>query len=66
MKSFSRVVFVVIPVDVLEGGDVLIGDAGANGLVAFDALFDVGGGEFAADVEQVREPNTTAIIHWKT
>ena len=50
----------------LEGGDVLIGDAGADGLVSLDALFDIGGGEFAADVEEVGlddgEPASEVVV----
>ena len=64
LERFDLFVECVDPM--LEGGDVLIGDAGADGLVAFDALFDVGGGEFAADVEQVRlydgEPTSEVVV----
>jgi hypothetical protein len=53
-ESLERFDFFVERVDpMLEGGDVLICDAGADGLVTFDALFDVGGGEFTTDVEEV-------------
>jgi len=51
LEWFDLFVDLVDPV--LEGSDVLIGDAGADGLVALDALFDAGGGEFAANVEEV-------------
>ena len=40
LERFDLFVECVDPM--LEGGDVFIGDAGADGLVAFDALFDVG------------------------
>ena len=64
LERFDLFVECVDPM--LEGGDVFIGDAGADGLVAFDALFDVGGGEFAADVEEVGlddgEPASEVVV----
>ena len=53
-EALERLDFFIEGVDpTLECGDVFVGDAGADGLVALDALLDVGGGEFAADVEEV-------------
>jgi hypothetical protein len=49
-----------------EGCDIVIGDAGADVLAALKALFDVGGGEFAAEIEEVGlddgEPASEVVV----
>jgi hypothetical protein len=50
----------------LEAGDVLVGDARADGLPLRDAVLDVGRGQFAADVEERRldgrEPASEVVV----